>query len=288
MQSRNCINSLFVTALILFAGLVSAWPMGGQGISQDQDPGKGNSHDPVRTGYAVITPATPGPGLVVFETFGQSHGSDVIQAGVLPSEMVTHAVMFVSTSDRLSRNLGIAFTNPTSSPASVSLALRDEQGTILATSTLTLEGRHQTAQFVTQLFSVHHSLLKELTGTVEIRSDIPIAVVGLRFRGANFSTLPVTRLSNPAPVPIISPGIGGPDAVILPQFAAGGGWASEIVIANTSSVSITVRVDLFDQNGLPLVATLNGQSGSSFLNLTIPAGGVITLAPRDSHGDSDF
>ncbi len=288
MQRKEFIRLLNVIAVILVFGLISGWPLAAQTVTQDQDPGKGNSNDPVKAGYAVVTPASSGTGLVVFETFGQSHGSDVYQAGVLPSDMATHSVMFVNTSDRLSRNLGIAFTNPSSSPATVTLTLRDENGTIMATNILSLEGRHQTARFVTELFSVHKSLLHDLTGTVDIQSDNPIAVVGLRFRGQNFSTLPVVRLSVPAPVPVISKDVGGPDAVILPQFAVGGGWASEIVIVNTSGNAITVRVDLFDSSGQPLVANLNGQSSSSFQGLVVPAGGVITLAPRDHNGDSDF
>ncbi len=288
MRRTKCLGLYVMATWILVAGLVPVWAFGPQGAVQDQDPGKVEAKDPVRSGYAIVTPATAGAGIVVFETFGESHGSDVYQAGVLPSEMAKQSIMFVNTSDRLSRNLGIAFTNPSSSPATVSLILRDDKGSTVATSTLSLPGGHQIAQFVTQLFSIHKSLLRDLTGTVDIVSDIPIAAVGLRYRGINFSTLPITRLSPPSPVPVISTGVGGPDAVILPQFAVGGGWASEIVIVNTSTAPVTVRVDLFDGSGLPLVATLNGQSSSSFTGLTVPAGGVITLAPRDHHGDSDF
>ena len=35
-------------------------------------------------------------------------------------------------------------------------------------------------------------------------------------------------------------------------------------------------------------AEMNGQTASSFANLTIPASGVLTLAPRDKEGDDDF
>jgi len=77
-------------------------------------------------------------------------------------------------------------------------------------------------------------------------------------------------------------------AVLLPQFAANGGWATEIDILNAGSASLAVRVDLFKPDGTALTATLNGQSGSSLTNITIPAGGVVTLSPRDSNGDSRF
>jgi len=100
--------------------------------------------------------------------------------------------------------------------------------------------------------------------------------------------MPVTNLSgNVGPLPPIGNG-GGPGAVLLPQFVVGGGWATEIVMMNTGTVNLTVRVDLFNGNGSPLSATLNGQTASSFTNLSIPAGGVLTLAPRDQNGDDDF
>ncbi len=107
-------------------------------------------------------------------------------------------------------------------------------------------------------------------------------------RGWNFSTEPATILGPVSSVPVISTGVGGPAAVILAHFATGGGWASEIVMANVASTAIIVRVDLFAADGTPLSATLNGKTGSSFVNIEIPAGGVATLAPLDSEGDSDF
>jgi hypothetical protein len=82
--------------------------------------------------------------------------------------------------------------------------------------------------------------------------------------------------------------VGGPGAILIPEFAAGGGWATELVLANTGTSSLTVRVDLFKENGTPLTAKLNGQNASTFNNITIPAGGVLVLAPRDTGGDDDF
>jgi hypothetical protein len=67
--------------------------------------------------------------------------------------------------------------------------------------------------------------------------------------------------------------------VLLPQFVAGGGWTTTITLANTTSSSLTVRVDVFAQDGTPLTVTLNRQTSSSFTNLVIPAGGLLTLAP---------
>ena len=173
------------------------------------------------------------------------------------------------------------------------MTLRKNDGTTLGTTTVTVPSLQQTSKFVTELFTSLPSVPTEVTGTLAITSSgsstLPVSVIGLRFRGANFSTLPVTNLSgNAGAVPIIAPGVGGAGAVLLPQFAAGGGWATELVLGNTGTSALTVRVDLFKNDGTPLSTGMNGQTASSFTNLTIPAGGVFVLAPRNANGDDDF
>jgi hypothetical protein len=266
--------------------------------NQDQD--DHDDHGPVQSGYAVVTSAASsnvleiGTGLVVFETFGMRHGSlGTSQAGILPPGLTTNAVMFVDSSGRLSKKLAVAIVNPNSSNQNVTLTLRKNDGTQLGTTTITVPSLHQTSTFMTQLFS-GTTVPSDVTGTLAITSsgssNLPVSVIGLRFRGSNFSTLPVTDLSgNPGPLPTLTPGVGGAGAVLLPQFAAGGGWATELVLMNTNTKgSLTARVDLFKPDGTPLSTTLNGQTASSFTNLMIPAGGVLVLAPRNRDGDDDF
>jgi hypothetical protein len=247
-----------------------------------------NNSGSVQTGFAIVTPSTNPSGLVVFETFGEREGSATTQAGVLPANMTTDALIFVRSNGRLSRNLGVAITNPGSTTANITLTLRQADGTTVTTKTLTVAAKAQVSQFVTELFSSMSQVQIDFNGTLRITSDTPVAVIGLRFRGNNFSTLPVTTLSPPTDVPTISPGVGGPGSLILPQFATGGGWATEIVLVNSGAADLTVRVDLFKNDGTPLTAPLNGQSLSSFMNLAIPAGGVMVLAQLDDQGDDDF
>ncbi len=272
-------KALSIMVLILIAS-----PFGlAQGRDDHDDDG------PIQVGYAVVTSvAATTSGLVVFETFGFRRGPETTQAGVLPSDLTTNALMFVTSSGRLSRNLGVAIVNPNSSSVNVAMTLRRENGTQLATTIVTVGARQQTSQFITELFSRQSSVPSDFTGTLVVTSTTPVGVIGLRFRGPNFSTLPVTSLSAGAPVPAIASGVGGPGAVLLPQFAAGGGWASQIVIANTGTTSLTARLDLFKPDGTPLSAALNGRTASSFLDLTIPANGVLVMAPRNPNGDDDF
>jgi hypothetical protein len=253
-----------------------------------------DDHDdraPVQAGYAVVTNTTTGSttGLVVFETFGFRGFGGTNQAGVLPPGLTTNALLFIDSEGRLGKNLGVAIINPNSSNVNVNLTLRKADGTTLATGTLNVPSHQQVAQMVTDLFTNKSSIPSDVVGTLAITSAVPVSAIGLRFRWMNFSTLPVTDLSGLTgqPLPVIATGIGGPGAVLLPQFAAGGGWATEIVLSNTTGSPMTVRVDLFKQDGTPLTTKLNGTSASTF-NATIAANGVVVLAPRDNDGDDDF
>jgi hypothetical protein len=249
---------------------------------EDDDDGDHEDRLPVRSGYAVISSASTG-GLVAFGTFGFKRGFETVQAGVLPSDLTTDAVLFVNSSGRLSRNLGVAIVNPATTNVNVTLELAVEDGSVVASKTISVNAGHQTARLVTELFSDRPQVPKDMTGTVRITSTGPVALIGLRFRGLNFSTIPVTSLSGEAPS---TAGPGSP--IVLAHFATGGGWATEIVIVNSSNTPATVRVDLFKTDGTPLTANLNGQSKTSFTDLTIPARGVLTLSPRGKDGFSRF
>jgi len=250
----------------------------------------------IQVGYAVITPVSGATSaFVAFETFGLRVGGigGATQAGVLPPSLTTSAVLFVERSGLLLRNSGFAIVNPNNSAVTLSMTVYDEDGSQLATTNLTVPAHNQVAKFVPELFLLG-SLPLEFTGTIVITSTgtspLPVSVTGLRFRGANFSALPATPIStSPSPVPVISQGVGGPGAILLPQFVAGSGWVTELVVGNNStSGSVTVRMDFFRSDGTPMAATLNGQTASTWTNVVIPARGVIKFAPRNGSGEDDF
>lgn len=74
--------------------------------------------------------------------------------------------------------------------------------------------------------------------------------------------------------PVINVNVGGTGAQLLPQFATGAGWVTQITIANTSGVTQTVRVDFFNPFGSPLTLA----SGSTVGNIVIAPTGVATVA----------
>src|SRR5262249_7331223 len=122
-------------------------------------------------------------------------------------------------------------------------------------------------------------------GSLTIQSSTPVSIVGLRFSGQEFSTIPIP-VASPSNVPQQGP-FGGPAASIFPQFAMSGGWATTIGLVNVSSTPIAGRIDIFDPNGNPLPVSWNGAQASTF-NYSIPAKGSAFFAPRDSNGQSPF
>jgi hypothetical protein len=260
--------------------------------------GDHNDLIPVQSGYAVVTPATPSlTGLRVSETFGWESGSGTLQSGMAAPPLGTSVTMFVNISERLGRDVGIAIANPNASLANVNLLLQKDDGTTLGTKSFTLNGRRQLSEFLTELFPVFTpgggfggpgGEITEYAGSLTITSDQPLSIVGVRFRNGNFSILPATSSGAPPNPPTLSLGVGGAGSSILPQFAVGAGWETQVIVLNTSGTSATVRLDLFAQDGTPFTVRLNGQQASSFTNLTIPAGGVLILSPRDTGGDDRF
>src|SRR6185436_17450810 len=141
----------------------------------------------------------------VFETFGSGIAADTTQAGVLPGNMTTRTVLFAAASSRLSRDLGVAIVNPSGSATNVTMTLRrGSDGIMSSAKTITVGARQQASTFISELFSNVPELPLDFDGSLTITSDSPVAIVGLRFRGTNFSTIPITSLSNATPVPLIA------------------------------------------------------------------------------------
>ena len=249
---------------------------------------------PVSVGYAVITatngfgPTGVGGGMIAFETLGLRSQVPALQAGVLPATMTNRLNVFANASIQVSRNVGVAITNPANTAATVTMTLRNASGTVTAVNSISLGPLQQTSKYISEFFANVVNILPDFAGTLTITSNTPVGVLAVLFNGTTFTSIPITSLSTTSMLTQIAPNVGGNNGVLLPQFVANGGWASQIVVINNGSSPLTIRVDLFKQDGTPLVATLNHKSASSYQNIVIAPGGTITLAPLDANGFSVF
>ncbi len=244
----------------------------------------------IKSGYVIITPNANSAVPAAAVTFGMvSNGAVQSQAGILPLPMMTSASIFVEVIPGISRDLGIAIANPGAISNQITLTLRDQAGAA-ATSpvTVVLQPQQQLARFIKELFPAS-AIGAGFRGSVQMQSATPFSALALRFSGAVFSTLAVSGVSvSGVPTRTIDTNnVGGTSAIVLPQFAMSGGWATQIALVNDGSSTAAGRVDVFDTSGNPMPVSLNGVSQSTF-TYSVPAGGTFLLAPRDANGQSPF
>lgn len=254
----------------------------------------------IATGYVIVTPDGASTAPDITFTYGTvSRGAVQSQAGIIPAMMTTDATMFVEVIPSIERNIGVAIANPGSSSIVAVLTLRDENGAMLGSPVnVPIAAHRQSAKFVNDLFG-SDVIAAGFRGSLRVQSAAPFAVIGLRFSGMVFSTLPV---SINAPVPGVptttlaagstpntpEPGtVGGATAAIIPQFALSGGWATQLALVNNTNAVLVGRIDVFDTMGNPMPVKLNGDTRSTF-TYSIPAGGAFVLDPRDANGQSPF
>ena len=148
----------------------------------------------LEVGFATVTSSAIITGTAIFSEFAPN-GQLLGEAGVPAGGAVTRQAIFVDRSGGF--NTGVAYANPGSTTASITLQLLDANGVaVLPASTLNLgPGEHRAAYIglAGQLFPTAPAF----TGTMQIASNVPLTVIALRFDPtfALFTTLP------PVPLP---------------------------------------------------------------------------------------
>jgi hypothetical protein len=236
---------------------------------------------PVRTGFAVVTPITGGTtAFSVTETLLERLDGSIAQSSVEPSPLVTSTSIVLVLDPAAGLNTGVAFLNPFGADAVINLSLVN-QGVIISAKTIIIRGSQQLARFVTDLFAGVPQLQEPFAGRLLINSSVPVSVLALSFNGPFFTTVPITQVSEKSacianPNSVTGFTLGGipvTDLLLFPQVVAGGGWLTNITVANTSALPQSIRIDVFDSTGalLPL-------SGLSTPNTIIQPGGVVIFS----------
>src|SRR6266850_99073 len=222
----------------------------------------GNSATTV-VGYASIQPnsgSTTPSGLAIFG-FRQNNIL-VTEASVPASALLQSGRIYAEVNGPV--NTGLAMANPNAQPATVSFFFTGPNGNF-GNGITTIPANGQIAKFLNEApFNSGSSVSGALTFT----SSVPIAVVALRGltneRGDFLvTTLPVSDLSAPA----------ASGTIILPQFADGGGWTTQIVLVNPGDAILSGTVQFLNPSGDPAAVAVNDQVNDTF---------VYSIPPRAS------
>ena len=255
----------------------------------------------VRSGFAVVTVVSGNAaGLIATANLRNNDSSGIEHSVVGPSPLVISGSMLVNVQPELNNTTALAIANPSLGSGAVNLILTDGAGGVVLNTTIQLGPRAHFSRFIHDLFSTPPSGLSSPL-LLTLSSEIPVAVLALNFRGPDFSSVPLTSLSNPIPVPVqaLNPAIpvvattatstftvgavgvqsaqtvniGGGTAVVFPQVTTGDDWATDISIGNTSTQTDVVRVDFFNADGT---------NGASFTDIVIQPRGVFLFSTESA------
>ena len=221
-------------------------------------------------GYAVITPrdGDPAPAGAALLQIRDGEGL-VTEAGVELTNTGSAARVFVDT---VGTRTGMAIANPSNVRAEVGLTLVDRFGVQQAESQKTLPAGGHLAVFVDELFG---RLAPGFTGTIDLRSEVPVAVASLKL------TVNARRQQILTTLPVVRPGSGA-TAAVFPQIALGDGFATRLILINREaalSAAGTISFRLFD--GQPMLVSLGGATTSEFAYV-VENGGAGGLFPGNT------
>ena len=251
--------------------LVSPTPVftvvGGGGVSLNTSGGSGAA----ALGYASIQPddqEMPPSGLAIFGF--RREGILVSEASVPASVAIQSGRIYAELSGSV--NTGLALANPNQGPATISFFFTDSEGNEIGSGSTILPAGEQLARFLDE--APFHGEAA-LAGSFSFTSSVPIAAVALR--GVTnerseflFSTLPIAPLT----LPSLSP-------AILPHFAAGRGWSTDIVLVNPTDSVLAGTVQFLNRFGLEPVVQVDGQQSAS-VGYSVAARSSRKLAVRFS------
>jgi len=142
-------------------------------------------------GLAIVSSNAPISGTAIFSEF-DSAGRLIGEAGVPSGSAVSNQAVFVDTQGGY--NVGVAYANPGTAGANVTLRLLNSSGVAVMSTVQTLGAGNHAAAFVSQLFPG----APELVGTMQITSQTPLSSIALRFDPtlSVFTTLPPVTLAS--------------------------------------------------------------------------------------------
>jgi len=196
-------------------------------------------------GYTRIQPAagnTTPAGVAIFG--GRTNGVLVSETGVPATPALSTGRIYAEVAGAV--NTGLAIANPGDSAANITFFFTDAGGNDLGSGSTQIPAKGQIAKFLNEApFNTFTGTTFQ--GTFSFTSTVPVGVVALRSyinQKGDFlmSTLPVIDTSAAT----------GTGVVVLPHFADGGGWVTQILLVNPSDSTMTGSIQFTNDSGSPV------------------------------------
>jgi hypothetical protein len=210
------------------------------------------SGDTLRVGYSTLSTisAYAMTGLAIFGF--RQNGVLVTEAATLINPGFSSGSFYVRAEGNI--NTGIAMSNADGGQTVVQYSLIDRNGDVAKTGSFTIAPRGQIATFLTES---PFDVVAPFEGSFSFTSSTSIFVVPLRTLLNERGDFLLTTL------PVSDPRM-FETGYVIPQFADGGGWTTEVLLVNPGDTTLAGTVQWTDPLGAPTSLTVNGQRGSSF------------------------
>ncbi|HYR89654.1 MAG TPA: fibronectin type III domain-containing protein [Terriglobia bacterium] len=226
-------------------------------------------------GYGLVQQDTGSSGVSGLAIFGFRPAGVLITEATVPATPATSSGRIYMEVNR-PVSTGIAFANPNSQPAVISFYFTDTAGSDLPQGSFTLDPNSQRAAFLDQApFNG-----RATQGTFTYSSSLPVGVIAIRGLTNERGEFLITTL------PVWAVGDNNTNPIVLPHFADGGGWTTQILLTNPSNSQLSGYAEFFSpgstsQNGTVLNLTVNGSSSSRF-DYLIPSRSSVRLVTGGS------
>jgi pseudomonalisin len=215
-------------------------PVGGVFIFQSD-----GSPSTAHTGSVQVVPDVGTMTPVGAGIFGFTPGAILVtQSGTPSATPTTHARIYVDMSG--GHDTGLALANPGGTPVSVRVSAFQLDGITPAgtsSSLIQLAGNGHIAAFADQFIT---GLPNGFTGLLDISAPSPFVALTLRALVNARNDFLLTTF----PIADYTQAVIGP--LVFPQVAKGGGYQTQIILLNPSSVPSTVSINYLGNDGSPL------------------------------------
>src|SRR5262245_12456471 len=191
------------------------------------------------TAYARLQPdavSQPPAGLAILAF--RKNNVLVSEVAIPASPLVQSGRVYVEVNGPV--NTGIAIANPNNQPAVVSFFFTSLY-TTFGHGSFVIPANGKIAKFFSE---PPFTSFKQTFGTFTFNSSVPVSAAALRGLTNERSEFLITT------VPVFSPPLPNPTgAVVLPHYAAGEEWTTEVILINPSDEPITGTVEYLNSSG---------------------------------------
>jgi hypothetical protein len=208
-------------------------------------------------GYGRIDPSPSGTTAAGLAIFTYRPGKYLVsETGVPATSPLTVGRVYAEVNSTF--DTGLAIANPSDQTATINFFFTDSSGNNLGSGSTTIGPKQQISEYFDSP-RFHTFSGRTFQGTFSFTSTVPVAATAIRsfYNERNdflLSTLSVIDTSAPL----------NSGTLVVPDFADGGGWTTQLLLINPTDVALRGTVEFRNNDGALTNVSIAGQANNMF------------------------